>query len=150
MKAGISLPRGQLRVEWNLTPRLRSTWGLLRASHSIKEFSFRNRQIIKSKTVATAVNVQGTQENWAYTKWRANSASTEESFSILTCWLARLTAWEELDQRQGRMHSLLQGLLTPRSQVSAQTCIHGQSVTGSREPTKSFIYINLKTQLLDS
>lgn len=92
MKAGISLPRGQLRVEWNLTPRLRSTWGLLHASHSIKEFSFWNRQIIKSKTVATAVNLQGIQENWAYMKWRANSASTEESFSILTCWLARLNS----------------------------------------------------------
>lgn len=41
---------------------------------------------------------------------------------------ADLQHWEELDLRQGTMYSLLQGLLTSRSQLSAQTCTCGPSV----------------------
>lgn len=150
MKAGISLPRGQLRVDWNLTPRLHSTRQLLHAFHSVKEFSFWNRQIINSKTAATAVNYKEYVKNELMWNEKPTVHLLKRSFDILTCWLARLTAWQELNPRQGKMHSPFQGLLTSRSQRSAQTCPCGLSVIASRGATKSLFSVNLKTQLLES
>lgn len=129
--------------------RLHSTRGLLHAFHSVKEFAFWNRQIIKSKTVTTAANYK------EYTKteliWTEEpTVHLLKSFNILTCWPARFTARVELDPRRGKMHSPLQGLLTPRSRLSAPTCTCGQSVIASRGATKSSFNVNLKTQFLES
>lgn len=72
MKAGISWPRGQLRVEWNLSPCLRSTWRLLHAFHFIKAFPFWNKPITKS--------IKRIHENRTYMEWKASSASNEGRF----------------------------------------------------------------------
>lgn len=141
MKAGISLPRGQLRVDRNLNLRLRSTQGLLHAFHSIKEFSFWNRQMIKSKTATTAVSLQGINENWAYTKRRANGAPTEEEFQHFNVLTGQVYSMGRAGS-EAEEDVLSSPGLTSRSWLSAQTCTCGQSVIASRDAITSLLNVN--------
>lgn len=105
-----------------LNPCLCSARGLLHAFHSTKDFSW-NRQIIKGKAVTTAANLQ------EYIKteftWRANGAPTVEEFQQFN----RLIYSTGKSWILGRVRcTLLQGLLTSRSHLSAQTCTCGPSV----------------------
>lgn len=104
-----------------LNPCLCSAQGLLHVLHSTKDFSW-NRKIIKAKLL-TAANIQENIKTGLI--WRANGAPRVEEFQQFN----RLIYSTGKSWILGRVRcTLLQGLLTSRSQLSAQTCTCGPSV----------------------